>query len=119
MVICNDYELELIREKTSFGEAEILARAATLVVTRGEHGSTVFSGNDRVWSSDDCSPGGGSQVVTLKPGAAPVTFSVTWARKRSAPGCPAGARDVPSGTYRVTGRFGDVVSASDTFTMTA
>jgi hypothetical protein len=79
----------------------------------------VFSGNDRVWSSDDCSPGGGSQVVTLKPGAAPVTFSVTWSRKRSAPGCPAGATDVPSGTYRVTGRFGDVVSASDTFTVTA
>jgi hypothetical protein len=26
---------------------------------------------------------------------------------------------VPSGTYRVTGRFGDVVSASDTFTVTA
>ena len=48
MVICNDYELELIREKTGFGEREILDRAGSLVVTRGEHGSTVFSGGARV-----------------------------------------------------------------------
>jgi adenosine kinase len=48
MVICNDYELELIREKTGFGEREILDRAGSLVVTRGEHGSTVFSGGTRV-----------------------------------------------------------------------
>lgn len=48
MVICNDYELELIREKTGLGEADMLARAASLVVTRGEHGSSVFAGRDRV-----------------------------------------------------------------------
>ena len=48
MVICNDYELELIREKTGFGEKEILARAESLVVTRGEKGSSVFSGGARV-----------------------------------------------------------------------
>ena len=48
MVICNDYELELIREKTGLGEQEILARAGSLVVTRGEHGSSVFSGDSRV-----------------------------------------------------------------------
>ena len=48
MVICNDYELELIREKTGFGEKEILARAGSLVVTRGEKGSSVFSGGARV-----------------------------------------------------------------------
>ena len=47
LVICNDYELELIREKTGFGEAEILERAARLVVTRGEHGSSVFSRGHR------------------------------------------------------------------------
>ena len=42
LVICNDYELELIREKTGLGEAEILERASTLVVTRGEHGSSLY-----------------------------------------------------------------------------
>jgi len=48
LVICNDYELELIREKTGFGEADILERASLLVVTRGEKGSTVFGGGTRV-----------------------------------------------------------------------
>ena len=47
MVICNDYELELIREKTGMGEADILNCAATLVVTRGEHGSSVYAGETR------------------------------------------------------------------------
>jgi hypothetical protein len=78
---------------------------------------TVTSGNDRVWSSDDCSPGGGSQVVTLQPGAAAQSFSVTWGRKRSAPGCPAGMNAAPAGTYRVVGRFGDLTSEPDTFSL--
>lgn len=43
MVVCNDYEFELIRQKTGLGEAEILARASLLVVTRGEHGSRVMT----------------------------------------------------------------------------
>jgi hypothetical protein len=78
----------------------------------------VTSGNDRVWSSDDCSPGGGTQVVTLQPKAAPVTFAVTWSRKRSASGCPAGTETAGPGTYRVVGRFGEVESTGDTFTLT-
>ncbi|HXT70860.1 MAG TPA: carbohydrate kinase family protein [Vicinamibacterales bacterium] len=47
IVICNDYELELIREKTGLGEADILRQARHLVVTRGEHGSSVMHGADR------------------------------------------------------------------------
>ena len=42
LVICNDYELELIRQKTGLDEAEMLTMAELLVVTRGEHGSTVM-----------------------------------------------------------------------------
>jgi len=42
MVICNDYELELIRQKTGKGETEILAECEVLVVTKGEHGSTIM-----------------------------------------------------------------------------
>jgi adenosine kinase len=48
VVICNDYELELIREKTGLGEADILERASVLVVTRGEHGSTVLQTGERI-----------------------------------------------------------------------
>jgi adenosine kinase len=43
MVICNDYELELIRQKTGMGESDILAQVAMLVVTLGEHGSRVIT----------------------------------------------------------------------------
>ena len=45
IVICNDYELELIRQKTDLSEAGILESAQILIVTKGEHGSTVISAN--------------------------------------------------------------------------
>jgi adenosine kinase len=48
MVICNDYELELIRQKTGLSETDILSRAQMLVVTRGELGSSVFTDEDRI-----------------------------------------------------------------------
>lgn len=43
LVICNDYEFELLRQKTGFGEDDVLARAKVLVITRGEHGSSVYT----------------------------------------------------------------------------
>jgi adenosine kinase len=48
IVICNDYELELLRQKTRLDDSGILARAKALVVTRGEHGSSVIRSNGRV-----------------------------------------------------------------------
>jgi adenosine kinase len=39
----NDYEFELLRQKTGLGEEEILAEGALLVVTRGENGSSVIT----------------------------------------------------------------------------
>jgi adenosine kinase len=48
MVIVNDYELELLRQKTGLGESDILGRASLLVVTRGEHGSSVIRTTGRV-----------------------------------------------------------------------
>jgi len=47
LVICNDYEMELIREKTQMSEADILKSAKILVITRGEHGSSVYEGSTR------------------------------------------------------------------------
>src|SRR5215467_10650118 len=41
IVICNDYEWELIRQKTGLDERTIFDETAMLVVTRGEHGSRV------------------------------------------------------------------------------
>jgi len=48
IVIVNDYELELLRQKTGLGEPEILAVARALIVTRGEHGSSVITAARRV-----------------------------------------------------------------------
>lgn len=41
IVICNDYEFELIRQKTGLDEEGILAHSGALVITRGEHGCTI------------------------------------------------------------------------------
>jgi len=44
VVICNDYEFELIRQKTGLGEYAILGQATALVITRGEDGCSVYEG---------------------------------------------------------------------------
>ncbi len=43
MVICNDYEFELLRQKTGFDEVDVLANAEVLIITRGELGSSVYT----------------------------------------------------------------------------
>jgi adenosine kinase len=48
IVIVNDYELELLRQKTGLGEDGILGIAETLIVTRGEQGSSVITRDGRV-----------------------------------------------------------------------
>jgi adenosine kinase len=48
LVICNDYELELLRQKTGLDEAGMLAAASSLVITRGEKGSSVLTRDGRV-----------------------------------------------------------------------
>jgi adenosine kinase len=40
LVICNDYEFELIRQKTGLDETAVLDRTGALIITRGENGST-------------------------------------------------------------------------------
>jgi adenosine kinase len=48
IVICNDYELELIRQKTGLGEGDILGVADVLIVTKGEAGSSIHDKSSRV-----------------------------------------------------------------------
>ena len=47
IVICNDYEFEIIRQKTGLDEEAILAQSGALVVTRGEHGCSIIERNGR------------------------------------------------------------------------
>ena len=48
VLICNDYEFELVRQKTGLDEAAVLEHAGLLVVTKGEHGSTIRSRDGEV-----------------------------------------------------------------------
>jgi adenosine kinase len=43
IVICNDYEFELLKQKTKLDEAAILEHSETLIITRGEHGSSILT----------------------------------------------------------------------------
>jgi adenosine kinase len=43
IVIVNDYELELLRQKTGLSEQDILTLAQALIITRGEKGSSVLT----------------------------------------------------------------------------
>jgi adenosine kinase len=42
LLICNDYEFELIRQKTDLDESGVLERTEALIVTRGEKGCTIY-----------------------------------------------------------------------------
>ena len=55
IVICNDYELELIRQKTGLDEQGILQRSKVLVITRGEDGCSIIE------------PGGRTDVPAVPP----------------------------------------------------
>ncbi|HWF84853.1 MAG TPA: carbohydrate kinase family protein [Vicinamibacterales bacterium] len=48
IVICNDYEFELLRQKAGVSEEGILDHSEALVITRGEQGSSVYTAAGRV-----------------------------------------------------------------------
>ena len=48
IVICNDYEFELIRQKTGMSERDVLDVADGLVITRGEAGCSIYQGAGRI-----------------------------------------------------------------------
>ena len=76
----------------------------------------VFSGEDRIWSSDDCNEGKGQGVMTLKAGEAQA-LSVRWPGKRTKPDCVLGDVAQP-GTYRVSARVGSIVRQGSVFRIT-
>jgi adenosine kinase len=54
-VICNDYEFELIRQKTGLDETGVLERAGALVITKGENGCSIIEN------------GGSTEVAAVTP----------------------------------------------------
>ena len=47
ILICNDYEYEILKQKTGLDEAELLSHSKALIVTRGEHGSTIITNDEQ------------------------------------------------------------------------
>ena len=66
----------------------------------------VYSGKDRIWSSDDCAPGGAAVLETLEPGKGEVQ-RVTWNGRRSLPKCAGEKARAQAGTYRLHARVGE------------
>ena len=76
----------------------------------------VTSGEDRIWSSDDCAPGGPEGEVLLEPGGTQ-TARASWSSVRSALDCPPDQPQAEPGTYRVTGRVGELRVPGASFTI--
>ena len=76
----------------------------------------VVSGTDRIFSSDDCAPGGPAKPVVLAPGEESVT-RLTWAGRRSQPGCTGDKAEAQAGTYRVNARLGDLQVPGSAFVL--
>ncbi|KQW96389.1 sugar kinase [Massilia sp. Root418] len=47
-VTCNDYEIELLMSKTGLTLQDIASRLEALIVTRGEQGSEIYTGGQRI-----------------------------------------------------------------------
>ncbi len=73
---------------------------------------TVVSGEDRIWSSDDCQESAQSVPTTVAPGDdGALESNVEWALVRSAEGCATGLPEVKPGTYQLVARAGDLTSS--------
>jgi hypothetical protein len=91
--------------------------ACTRDIGAAQNELLITSGTVRVWSSDDCNPGGNTQLVIMQPGQS-YSVSVTWLGRLSKKGCPANQPLASKGTYKLTGRNGDVTSAPASFSLT-
>lgn len=48
MLIVNEYEFEMLKKKTGLTDAELRRMTDILIVTKGEHGSTIMIGEDEI-----------------------------------------------------------------------
>jgi hypothetical protein len=65
--------------------------------------------NRRLWSSNDCYPGGTKDPQVLGPGDS-ASFSVTWSGLSSQPRCAGERTRVGAGSYALVGRLGSLIS---------
>lgn len=77
---------------------------------------TVTSGGYRVWSSDDCNPGGSTQLEVIPPGQA-FAVQAVWPTIITTPGCPSTDNPAQPGAYDVTGTDAGITSAATRFAL--
>jgi hypothetical protein len=77
---------------------------------------TTADGHKRLWSSNDCYGPVERDKRTLAPGR-PLRFSLNWAGRTSAPGCPLDRTTVEAGSYRLIGKLGKLTSPPATLTL--
>lgn len=82
---------------TNIGTKTCLVDGGTKAVTL-----TVLSGQDRIWSSQDCAKDLASRSLLLEPGMSDDRFQQVWKMERSKPQCPAGEPALGVGNYSVT-----------------
>lgn len=88
----------------------------TLDAGSGNLELVISSGNERIWSSDDCQKAGENRPTEVAPGGK-LESTVAWEVNRSAQGCPTTLAPLKAGTYALKARVGDVTSDSTTFTV--
>jgi len=91
--------------------------ACTRDVGAAQNEVQVATANDRIWSSDDCSPSKEENLQVIQPNENYVA-AVTWDQQTSRPGCPTASVEVDPGAYDVYGRNGGVVSDATQITIT-
>ena len=94
------------------------AVACTRPVGAADTSFTVSSGGYRVWSSDDCNPGGEAVTEVIPPGKA-FALQATWDGSITEPGCPSPQRQATTGTYDVSASDGAVKSGDTRFVLAA
>jgi hypothetical protein len=79
---------------------------------------TVVSGQDRVWTSADCTQSGAASKARLRPGRT-IAYALVWSRHRSANGCPTGTPEAGPGTYQLHVSVNGVEAATVVFHLTS
>lgn len=116
-VLCPDASLTLTSATDSAAYAVGAAPKITLTVKNTSKAACrrdlgagavellVFSGPDRVWSSDDCNPSKAVALTLLGAGGTQAVVK-TWPGTRSKPACSGSKAPAKGGTYRVVARVG-------------
>lgn len=77
----------------------------------------ITSGNDQVWSSDDCQGPAENRPTEVEPGAK-LSSEVNWNAVRSSEGCPTDVSALKPGTYQLRGKVGSITSEPLTIQLT-